>query len=37
MAFRILFVIAAYYEFDINSIDVNMAFLYKMIDQLVYI
>lgn len=35
MAFRVLFTIAAYYDFDINQIDVKAAFLYGIIDQLV--
>lgn len=37
MAFKILFAIAAYYEFDIDQIDVKTAFLYRLIDQLVHI
>ena len=36
MAFRVLFAIAAYYNLDIDQIDVKTAFLYGMIDQLVY-
>lgn len=37
MAFRVLFVIAAYYNLDIDQINVKTAFLYGMIDQLVYV
>ena len=37
MAFRILFTIATYYDFDINQINIKTAFLYKLIDQLVYV
>lgn len=37
MTFRALFAIAAYYDLDINQIDEKTAFLYKLIDQLVYI
>lgn len=37
MAFRVLFAIAAYYNLDINQMDVKMAFLYGLIDQLVYV
>lgn len=36
MAFRVLFTIAAYYNLDIDQINVKTAFLYRIIDQLVY-
>ena len=37
MAFRVLFAIAAYYDLDIDQMDVKSAFLYGLIDQLIYI
>lgn len=37
MAFRVLFAIAAFFDPDIDQIDVKTAFLYGLIDQLVYI
>lgn len=37
MIFRILLAIAAYYNFDIDQIDVKTAFLYRIINKLVYI
>ena len=37
MAFRILFAIIAYYDFDIDQIDMKIAFLYRLINQFVYI
>ena len=37
MAFRVLFTIAAYYDHDINQMDVKTAFLYSLIDQLIYV
>lgn len=37
MAFRVLFFIIAYYNLDIDQKDINMAFFYDLIDQLVYI
>lgn len=37
MAFRVLFVIAAFYDLDINQIDVKTVFLYGLIDQLIYV
>lgn len=37
MAFRVLFAIAAYYDLDIDQMDVTTAFLYGLIDQLVYV
>lgn len=37
MAFRVLFAIAAFYDLDIDQMDVKTAFLYGLIDQLVYV
>ena len=37
MAFRVLFAIAAYYDLDIDQMDVKTAFLCGLIDQLVYV
>ncbi len=37
MAFRVLFAIAAYYDLNIDQMDVKIAFLYSLIDQLVYV
>lgn len=37
MAFRVLFAIAAFYNLDIDQIDVKTAFLYGHIDQLIYV
>ncbi len=37
MAFRVLFAIAAYYDLDIGQMDVKIAFLYGLIDQLIYV
>ena len=37
MAFRIFFAIAAYYDLDIDQMDVKTAFLYSLIDQLIYV
>lgn len=37
MAFRIFFAIAAFYNLDINQIDVKTAFLYRDINQLLYV
>ena len=37
MAFRVLFAIAPYYDLDIDQMDVKMAFLFGMIDQMVYV
>lgn len=37
MAFRILFTIAAYYEVDINQMDMKTAFFYGLINQLAYV
>lgn len=37
MAFKVLFTVVAYYDLDIDQIDVKTAFLYGLTDQLVYI
>lgn len=37
MAFRVLFTIVDYFVLNINQIDVKTVFLYRFIDQLVYI
>ena len=37
MAFRVLFAVAAFFELDIDQMDVKTAFLYGLIDQLVYV
>ena len=37
MAFRTLFALAAFFDLDIDQMDVKMAFLYGLIDQLIYI
>lgn len=37
MAFRALFALAAFYDRDIDQIDVKTAFLYSLIDQLIYV
>lgn len=37
MAFRILFAIIAFFDLNINQMDVKIAFLYRLIDKLVYI
>ncbi len=37
MAFRVLFVFSAYYDLDIDQMDVRTAFLYRMINQLVHV
>lgn len=37
MAFRVLFAIAAYFDLDIDQMDVKTAFLYDLIDQLIYV
>ena len=36
MAFRILFAIAAFFDLDIEQINIKTAFLYGLINQLVY-
>lgn len=37
MAFKVVFIIAAYYNLDINQLDIKTAFFYKLINQLVYV
>lgn len=37
IVFRVPFIIAVYYDLNINQINVKMTFLYKIIDQQVYI
>lgn len=37
MAFRVLFAIVVYYNLDIDQMNIKTAFLYGIIDQLVYI
>lgn len=37
MALRALFAIAAFYDLDIEQIDVKTAFLHCIIDQLLYV
>ena len=37
MAFYILFVIATFYKLDIDQIDIKTAFLYSLINQLIYV
>lgn len=37
MAFRVLFAIAAYFDLDIDQMDIKSAFLYGLIDQLIYV
>ncbi len=37
MVFRVLFAIAAYNDLDIDQMDVQPAFFYEMINQLVYV
>lgn len=37
MAFRVLFAIAAFLNLDIDQMDVKTAFLYGLIDQLIYV
>ena len=36
MAFYVLFTIAAFYNLDINQIDVKIVFLYRKIDWLLF-
>lgn len=36
MAFRVLFAIAAYYDLDIDQIDIKTVFSYKLINHLIY-
>lgn len=37
MTFRVLFAIAAFYDLEINQMDVKTAFLYRAIDQLLFV
>lgn len=37
MAFRVLFAITAFFNLDIDQIDIKTAFLYGFINQLVYV
>lgn len=37
MDFRVLFVIATFYNLDIDQIDVKTAFLYGFINNLIYV
>lgn len=37
MAFRVLFAIAAFFDQDIDQMDVKTAFLYGLVNQLVYV
>lgn len=37
MAFRVFFIIAAFFDLDINQMKVKTTFLYSFIDQLVYV
>lgn len=37
MAFKVLFVIVAFFDLNIDQIDVKTAFYYGLIDQLVYV
>ena len=37
MAFRVQFAIAAYYDLEIDQMDVKIAFLHSLIDHLVYV
>lgn len=37
MAFRALFAIAAFYDLDIEQMDVKIAFFHGIIDQLFYV
>lgn len=37
MAFKVFFTIAAFFNLDIDQINVKTAFFYTLIDQLVYI
>lgn len=36
MTFRTLFALAAFFDLDINQMDVKRAFFYDLIDQLIY-
>lgn len=35
--FKVIFIIIVYYNLDISQIDVKIVFLYKLINQLIYI
>lgn len=37
MAFTMLFAFAAFFDLDINQINIKTAFFYSLIDQLIYI
>lgn len=37
MIFHIFFTIAVYYDLDIDQMDIKTAFLYGLIDQLIYV
>ena len=37
MAFRVLFIVAAFFNLNIKQMDVKTAFLYDLINQLVYV
>ena len=37
MAFRIFFAITAFFNLNINQMDVKIVFLYNLINQLVYV
>lgn len=37
IVFRVLFAIAAFYDLNVDQIDVKTAFLYGFINQLIYI
>ena len=37
VAFRVFFILAAFFDLDIDQMDIKTAFLYGLIDQLIYI
>lgn len=37
MVFRVLFTVAAYFDLEIDQIDIKTTFLYRFIDQFVYV
>ena len=37
MAFHVFFAIVTFYDLDIDQMDIKTAFLYVLIDQLVYV
>ena len=37
MAFRVLFVVAVFYDLDIDQMEIKTVFFYDFIDQLIYI